>query len=98
MVRPPGPADATRRGIMRSLIACGVFMALAGCADSSMPEGQPDDGSMKARLEQPTRLYIGPNDSTGANAAERYTHDGWVSGATPLAIAHGEIDGALDKI
>lgn len=85
---------------MRSLIACGVFMAgaaLAGCADSSTPEGQPDYGSMKARLAQPTRLYIGPNDSTGAITAERYTHDGWVSGTTPLAIAHGEIDGALDR-
>ena len=84
---------------MRSLIACGVFMAgvaLAGCGDSSAPEGQPAYSSMKARLEHPTRLYSGPGESTGAITAERYTHDGWVSGTTPLAIAHGEIDGALD--
>jgi hypothetical protein len=71
-------------------------VVLAGCGDSVTPEGQPPFASMKARLEQPTRLYIGPDDSTGAITAERYTHDGWVSGTTPLAIAHGEIDGALD--
>lgn len=88
-----------RRVIMRSLIACGVFMAggaLAGCGDSSTPAGQPEDSSLKARLEQPTRLSVGAGESSGAITAERWTHDGWVSGTTPLAIAHGQIEGALD--
>lgn len=60
-----------------------------------MPEGQPEYASMKERLAAPTRLYIGPADSTGAITAERYTRDGWVAGTTRLTIAHGEIDGVL---
>lgn len=85
---------------MRSLIACSVFMAgaaLAGCTSSSTPEGQPAYDSMKARLSAPTRLYTGPGESSGEITAARYTHDGWVAGTTPLAIMHGEIDGALDQ-
>lgn len=84
---------------MRTLLACSVILAgaaLAGCADSPSPDGQPDYASVKERLGAPTRLYIGPGSSSGAITAERYTTDGWVSGTTPLSIAHGEIDGALD--
>jgi hypothetical protein len=79
------------RTILASFLVAG---AVAGCA-SSTPEGQPEYASMKARLAEPTRLYIGPGESTGAITAERYTHDGWVSGTTPLTIAHGEIDGVV---
>jgi hypothetical protein len=81
------------RSLLASILLAGA--ALAGCA-SSPPEGQPDYASMKARLADATRLYIGPGESTGAITAARYTHDGWVSGTTPLAITHGEIDGSLD--
>jgi hypothetical protein len=70
--------------------------ALAGCGESPAPDGQPDLGSMKARLAQPTMLVVGAGDSTGAITAERYSQGAWVSGTTPLAIAHGEIEGALD--
>jgi hypothetical protein len=85
-----------RRVIMRRL-ALFLFVAATGCATSSTPEGAPTYSSVKDRLAHPTRLYIGPGDSTGMITAERYTHDGWVSGETPLSITHGEIDGSLDK-
>jgi hypothetical protein len=85
-----------RRVIMRRL-ALLLFVAATGCATSSVPEGAPTYSSVKDRLAHPTRLYIGPGTSTGMITAERYTHDGWVSGATPITITHGELDGALDS-
>jgi len=85
-----------QRVIMRRL-ALFAFLVAAGCATSSAPDGAPVYSSVKDRLAHPTRLYIGAGTSTGAITAERYTHDGWVSGTTPLSIAHGEVDGSLDK-
>ncbi len=84
-----------RRVMMRRL-ALFLLVAAAGCA-SSAPEGAPTYSSVKDRLAHPTRLYVGPGTSTGMITAERYTHDGWVSGMTPLSITHGEVDGSLDQ-
>jgi hypothetical protein len=84
-----------RRVIMRRL-ALFLFIAVTGCATSSVPEGAPIYASVKDRLAHPTRLYIGPGSSTGMMTAERYTHDGWVTGDTPLSITHGEVDASLD--
>jgi hypothetical protein len=85
-----------RRVIMRRL-ALVLFIAATGCVASSTPEGAPTYSSVKDRLEHATRLYIGPGSSTGMMTAERYTHDGWVSGMTPLTIVHGEVDASLNR-
>ena len=85
-----------RRVIMRRL-ALLLFIAATGCATGSELDGSSTYSSAKDRLAHPTRLYIGPATSNGEITAERYTHDGWVSGTTPLLIAHGEIDGNLDQ-
>lgn len=85
-----------RRVIMRRL-ALILFIAATGCATSMEVDGSSTYSSVKDRLAHPTRLYIGGATSNGAITAERYTHDGWVSGTTPLLIAHGEVDGNLDK-
>jgi hypothetical protein len=85
-----------RRVIMRRL-ALFLFVAAAGCATSSVPEGAPTYSSVKDRLAQPTRLYMDPQAGAGMLTAERYTHDGWVAGMTALSITHGEVDASLDK-
>lgn len=79
-------------------LACILFIAAAGCATGAPGvDGSSTYTSVKDRLAHPTRLYVGPATSSGELTAERYTHDGWVSGTTPLLIAHGELDGNLDK-
>lgn len=79
-------------------LACILFIVATGCATGAPGvDGSSTYSSVKDRIAHPTRLYIGPATSTGEITAERYTHDGWVSGTTPLLIAHGELDGNLDK-
>jgi hypothetical protein len=78
-------------------LALFLFVAAAGCATSSVPEGAPTSSSVKDRLGQPTHLYMEPQPSAGMLTAERYTHDGWVAGMTPISITHGELDASLDK-
>jgi hypothetical protein len=84
---------------MRSLalvLAAGIAATTAACA-SSAPAGAPEFTSVRERLAQPTRLYVAPGTSTGVITAARYTHDGWVSGMTPLSVSSGEVDGVLRK-
>ena len=85
-----------RRVIMRRL-ALFLFVWVAGCAASSTPEGGSDASSVKDRLATPTELTVAAAGSTGMITAARYTHDGWVTGETPLAIAQGEVTASLDK-
>jgi hypothetical protein len=82
---------------MRSLALFLATGAVAACASSSTPAGGPAFASVRDRLATPTRFYIAPGTSSGEITAARYTHDGWVSGVTPLTVASGEIDGALDS-
>jgi len=82
---------------MRSLalvLAAGIAASSAACT-SSAPAGAPEFSSVRERLAKPTRLYIAPGTSTGMITAARYTHDGWVSGMTPLTVSSGEVDGVL---
>lgn len=82
--------------IMRRL-ALFLFVAATGCATSSVPEGAPTYSSVKDRLAHPTRFYMDPQPGAGMLTAERYTHDGWVTGMTPISVTHGDLDASLDK-
>lgn len=92
-----GECNAVRHMRPLALFLATSALATAACASSSTPAGAPEFTSVHDRLTTPTRLYIAPGTSTGEITAARYTHDGWVSGVTPLTVASGEIDGALDK-
>jgi hypothetical protein len=73
-------------------------MVLATACTSAPPAGEPIYSSVRDRLtKEPGRLFIGGEGSTGLISAERYTHDGWVAGTTPLTITNGELVGNVDR-
>jgi hypothetical protein len=79
---------------MRSFLALSI---LATACTSAPPSGEPAYSSVRDRLERsPTRLLIGAPGSSGSITAQRYTHDGWVDGTTPLTITSGELVATVD--
>lgn len=86
---------------MRSALALIVFgsaAAMTAACTSASPTGTENFDSVRDRLaSQPTRLFIGPEGSSGTVTAKRWTSDGWIEGQTAVTIESGELKASLDK-
>jgi hypothetical protein len=78
---------------MRRSIA--LLVIVSACAGSDAP-APPTARSMRERLAEPARLLLVTPRSGGAITARHYTSEGWQGGATPIAIADGELDVTAD--
>jgi hypothetical protein len=82
---------------MRPLFILILGSTFATACTSSPPLGSPGFDSVRDRLSAaPTRLFIGPDGSSGSITAKRYTHDGWQEGTTPVVITNGELVARAD--
>jgi hypothetical protein len=84
---------------MRSTLAFVLFTAAATACTSAPPSGVEEFDSVRDRLaDGPTKLFVGPDGSTGTITARRWTHDGWVEGQTQIEISNGEVLGSVNGL
>lgn len=87
-----------QRVIMRAVLALVLSVSAAACATSSVADDRAEDSpaTVRERLAESTRLFIGRDASTGSITARRRTADGWIAGDTALVIESGELVAQVD--
>jgi hypothetical protein len=71
-----------------------ALVSLVACTSSTLTE--VPDGTVRQRLEAPTRVVLAPNQSTGSVEAQRWAGDGWHAGTAPLQLTSGELEVSTD--
>src|SRR5262245_52679639 len=79
---------------MRSLP---VLILFASACTASSPNDGPSYDSVRDRMSDDARFYIGNEGSTGTVTAKRRTDSGWVEGVSDLVIVSGELRAKTDS-